>query len=98
MEDGRVKNYEFLDSKPYFASWEMDVFLVFATFFGLALMTTNSFLAFSILVGIGILSAYFYSKIKKAKVKGFFFHIIYMLGIKKPKSLPPSFIRAFFGG
>jgi len=97
MEDGRVKNFQFLDSKPYFASWEIDVFLVFATFFGLALMTTSSFLPFSILVGTGTLAAYLYGKIKKAKVKGYFFHIMYMLGFLKPKTLPPSYMRAFFG-
>ncbi len=98
MEDYRVKNYEFLDSKPYFASWEIDVFIVFVTFFGLAFLTpTGSFLPFVILSVIGLIAAYSYSKIKHSKVKGYFFHILYSLGILKTKTLPPSYMRVFFG-
>ena len=92
-----VKNYEFLDSKPYFASWEMDTFIVFATFFGLALMLTSSFLPFAVLVGTGILSAWFYDKIKNSRVKGFFWHILYTIGVKKTKTFPPSYMRYFLG-
>jgi len=97
MEDGYVKNYEFLDSKPMFMSWEIDTFLVFTTFFGLALMITNSFLPFSILVGTGIIAAAFYEKIKNSRVKGFFWHVLYAIGLKQPKTLPPSYMKIFFG-
>ncbi len=97
MEEYGVRNYNYLDSKPYFASWEIDIFMVFATFFGLALMITNSFLSFSVITGTGILSAYIYAKIKKSKIKGFFWHLLYAFGIKQPITLPPSYMRIFVG-
>jgi type IV conjugative transfer system protein TraL len=98
FEDIYVKNYEFIDSKPYFLSWEMDTFIVFSTFFGLALMVTDSFLPFSILVAAGVLSAIVYDKIKNAKIKGYFWHILYLIGLNQPKTLPPSYMRIFVGG
>jgi len=97
FDDIYIKNYEFLDSKPYFLSWEIDTFIIFSTFFGLALMLTNSFLPFSILVATGILAAIFYDKIKNSKIKGFFWHILYILGINNPKTLPPSYMKYFLG-
>jgi len=98
FEDVYIKNYEFLDSKPYFASWEMDTFIVFSSFFGLALMLTNSLLSFIIIFGLGIISAVGYDKIKNSRVKGFFWHILYIIGLKQPKTLPPSYMRVFVGG
>jgi len=98
FEDVYIKNYEFLDSKPYFASWEMDTFIVFSTFFGLALMLTNDLLPFIIMFATGLVSAVVYDKIKNSKAKGFFWHILYVIGIKQPKTLPPSYMRVFVGG
>ncbi|TLE13543.1 type IV conjugative transfer system protein TraL, partial [Helicobacter apodemus] len=34
---------------------------------------------------------------KKSKVRGFFKHILYMVGIKKTKTFPPSYMRYFLG-
>ena len=97
FEDVYIKNYEFLDSKPYFASWEIDTFIIFSTFFGLALMLTNSFFPFITIFALGLISAAVYDKIKNSKVKGFFWHILYAVGIKQPKILPPSYMRIFVG-
>jgi len=98
FDDVYVKNYEFLDSKPYFLSWEVDTFIIFSTFFGLALMLTKDFIPFMIFFAAGILSAVTYDKIKNSKVKGFFWHILYTIGLKQPKTLPPSYMRVFVGG
>ena len=98
FEDVYIKNYEFLDSKPYFASWEMDTFIVFSSFFGLGLMLTNSLFPFITMFSLGIISAVAYDKIKNSKVKGFFWHILYVIGVKQPKTLPPSYMRVFVGG
>ena len=92
-----VKNLEYIDSKPYFASWEIDIFLVFSTFFGLGLMLANSFFTLDFFIGTGMLSAYFYNKIKNSRVKGFFWHLLYTIGLKKTKTLPPSYMRFFLG-
>jgi len=97
VSDVYIKNLEFIDSKPYFASWEVDTFIVFSTFFGLAIMLTNSFLPFSIITGLGLLSAWAYDKIKNSKIKGYFWHILYALGLKKTYYLPPSYMRYFLG-
>lgn len=98
FDDVYIKNYEFIDSKPYFLSWEIDTFIVFATFFGLALMLTKTFLAFTFILTIGIVSAITYDKIKNSKIKGYFWHIVYVIGLKQPKTLPPSYMRIFIGG
>ena len=96
-DDFYVKNLEFIDSKPYFASWEIDTFVVFSTFFALGLMLTNSFFALDIFIVLGVLSAWAYDKIKTSRVRGFFWHIIYTLGLKQTKKLPPSYMRNFLG-
>jgi len=98
FDDVYVKNYEFLDSKPYFASVEIDVFIVFSTFLGLGLMLTNSPLPFLTFFISGIVFAGIYNKIKNSKAKGFFWQLIYLIGLKQPKTLPPSYMRIFVGG
>jgi type IV conjugative transfer system protein TraL len=98
FDDVYSKNYEFIDSKPYFLSWEIDTFIVFTTFFGLALMLTKTFFAFSFLVASGVFAAGFYDKMKNSKIKGYFWHIIYSIGLRQPKSLPKSYMRTFIGG
>ena len=96
--DGYEKNYKFLDSKPMFLSWEIDTFMIFAVSFGFALLFTNQFIHFAIVTGMGIIFAGLYEKVKNSSVKGFFWHIAYMLGIKQPKTLLPSYKRYFVGG
>jgi len=95
--EGYEKNYQFTDSKPYFLSWEVDTFMIFAGGFGLALMVTKGFVNFSIIVGSSILLAGFYDKMKNNHTKGYFWHLVYMLGFKKTKTLPPSYMRFFIG-
>ncbi|EAL7290073.1 type IV conjugative transfer system protein TraL, partial [Campylobacter jejuni] len=53
--------------------------------------------AYGIIITFGVVAAKYYEKLKKSRVKGFFFHIIYMLGLRQPKTLPPSYMRYFLG-
>ena len=98
VPEGFEKNYKFLDAKPMFLSWEMDTFAIFAGGFGFAILFTNQFLHMAIITGLSILLAAAYEKIKNSSVKGFFWHIAYMIGFKQPQSLLPSYKRYFVGG
>lgn len=98
IPEGYEKIYKYTDSKPYFLNWEIDIFVLFSIFFGLGLMLASGFLQLVFFVFLGVMSANFYSKIKNSKVKGVFFHYAYMLGIKKTKTLLPSYMRYFIGG
>jgi len=95
--DGYVEINKFIDTKPMFGNWEVDTLLVFTVCIGIAIMFTKGFFPFATFFGTGVLAATLYEKIKKSKIKGFFLHILYMLGIRQPKSLPPSYMRYFLG-
>ena len=95
--DGYVEINKFIDTKPMFGNWEVDTLMVFSVFVGIAIMFTKGFIPFATFFGTGVLAATLYEKIKKSKIKGFFLHILYMLGIRQPKTLPPSYMRYFIG-
>ena len=90
--DGYVEINKFIDTKPMFGNWEVDTLMVFSVFVGIAIMFTKGFIPFATFFGTGVLAATLY-----AKIKGFFLHILYMLGIRQPKTLPPSYMRYFIG-
>ncbi|HEB7570627.1 type IV conjugative transfer system protein TraL [Campylobacter coli] len=96
-ENGYVEINKFIDTKPMFGNWEMDTLIVFCVFIAIAIMFAKGLLAMSIVLAFGVMATRYYEKIKKSRVKGFFFHIIYMLGLRKPKTLPPSYMRHFLG-
>lgn len=95
--EGYIDINKFIDTKPMFGNWEVDTLMVFSVFIGIAIMLTNGFIPFLTFFGAGVLSATLYEKIKKSKIKGFFLHILYMLGIRQPKTLPPSYMRYYVG-
>ncbi|MCR6591885.1 putative sex pilus assembly [Campylobacter insulaenigrae] len=96
-ESGYVQINKYIDAKPMFGDWEVDTLAVFSTCFFLGLFFTKNFLSFSVFFLIGVLSSIAFEKIKKSKTKGFFSHILYMIGIKQPKTLIPSHMRYFVG-
>ncbi|WP_187648659.1 type IV conjugative transfer system protein TraL [Nitrosophilus labii] len=95
--EGYIHINKYIDTKPMFGNWEIDTLVVFSIFIGIAIMFTKGFIPFSTFFGLGVLTATLYEKIKKSKIKGFFLHILYMLGIRQPKTLPPSYMRIFTG-
>lgn len=96
-ENGYVTINRFIDTKPMFGNWEIDTLIVFSVFIAIAIMFTKGAIPFATFFLLGILAAKYYEKLKKSRVKGFFFHIIYMLGLRQPKTLPPSYMRHFLG-
>ncbi|EGK7562045.1 type IV conjugative transfer system protein TraL [Campylobacter coli] len=96
-ENGYVEINKFVDTKPMFGNWEIDTLIVFSVFIAIAIMFTKGAVAFGVFFALGVIAAKYYEKLKKSKVKGFFFHIIYMLGLRQPKTLPPSYMRYFLG-
>ena len=78
-------------------NWEMDIIVVFFVFAYIGFFIPQSFMATIIILMIGIGITTLINRLKKGKVKGFFFHILYMMGIKKTKTFPPSYMRYFLG-
>lgn len=95
--DGYIEINKFIDTKPMFGNWEIDTLMVFSVFVGIAILFTNELLSFSVMFATGIGAAKIFEKIKHSRIKGFFLHILYMLGIREPKTLPPSYMRYFVG-
>lgn len=95
--DGYVEVNRFIDTKPMFGNWEIDTLAIFSVFLGVAIMFTKGFIPFAVVFGVGALAASVYERMKKSKIKGYFLHILYMLGIRQPKTLPPSYMRYFVG-
>lgn len=96
-EDGYATINKYIDTKPMFGNWEVDSFAILILFIGMGAFISPNILPILAFTGIGFIAAKFYEKAKKAKMKGFFFHILYMLGIRMPKTLPPSHMRYFLG-
>ncbi|EAI5592854.1 type IV conjugative transfer system protein TraL [Helicobacter pullorum MIT 98-5489] len=97
-ESGLVVINKFIDQKPMVGNWEMDVVVVFIGFCYVGFFIPQSFVVSIVIVLMGIVATMILNKLKKAKVKGFFLHILYMLGLRKPKTYPPSYMRYFLGG
>ena len=88
---------KFTDQLPMVGNWEMDIIVVFFVFAYIGFFIPQSFMATIIILMIGIGITTLINRLKKGKVKGFFFHILYMMGIKKTKTFPPSYMRYFLG-
>ncbi len=96
-ENGYVEINRFIDTKPMFGDWEIDVLLAFCICMVATFMLTKGMIAMAIGVALSVAVAKFYEKMKKSKIKGFFFHLLYMLGFRIPKTMPPSYMRHFLG-
>lgn len=95
--DGLVYVHKHIGSMPMFLNWTMDVFFMFWIFFYLAINIAKTFFSFTSIILIGFLITYFYAKFKNSHIKGFFKHILYITGLKKPKYLLPSNQRYYVG-
>jgi conjugal transfer pilus assembly protein TraL len=84
-----------LDDAPRFLIWDFDVAMVFIVFLGFGIMA--GFLLTS--GAVGIAAAWYYSKSKSGKSKGYGLHLIYwfMPALMSVKRAPPSNIRHFIG-
>ncbi|WP_338911972.1 type IV conjugative transfer system protein TraL [Mycetohabitans rhizoxinica] len=83
-----------LDDAPKFLFWELDIA-------GIGLMGVLAGIAtgFPILgLGLGVATAFFYSKLKTGKHPGIATHLLYWFtGFPQPKELPSSHIRELNG-
>jgi len=96
-ENGYVKMFKFVDTLPMFMSWEIDSFAIMSIFWGIGIIFSSGFLMSALMFTLGVFIGSMYEKIKNHKIKGFFKHILYMLGLIEPKTLPPSYMRIFKG-
>jgi conjugal transfer pilus assembly protein TraL len=88
---------KYIEALPFFMMWEADIILVWACFFGLGFMFLTG-IKMLVAVAAGFFFASLYGKHKRKSQKGFFFHIVYALGLRKTKKILPSHARIFHGG
>lgn len=96
-QNSYVEINKYIDTKPMFGNWEVDVIVVAISFLAIGVIVANDFLTISIFIALGLIAGTYYNKAKQSRVKGFFFHLLYMLGLRQPKTLPPSYMRYFLG-
>jgi conjugal transfer pilus assembly protein TraL len=84
-----------LDDAARFLLWDLDVAMVFIVCLGIGIMA--GFLLTS--GAIGIVAAWYYSKSKSGRNKGYGLHLLYwyMPAFMSVKRAPPSNIRHFIG-
>ena len=97
-QNGYVTINKYIDQKPMVGNWEMDTIVVFFVFCYVGFFFPQSFIASVVIVCLGAFATSMFNKMKNGRVKGFFLHILYMFGLRKSKSLPPSYMRHFIGG
>ena len=96
-DSGYVHINKYIDTLPMVMNWEMDTFIIAVGTAGFAIIFSGLLVYLSLIFGITYLIIN--EKIKETKYKNYMIHILYMLGLKSPKTkrLPLSSIRVFLG-
>lgn len=84
-----------LDDAARFLIWDFDVAMVFIVCLGIGIMSGYPLTS----AAIGIVAAWYFSKSKSGRNKGYGLHLIYwyMPAFMTVKRAPPSCIRHFIG-
>ena len=96
-DNNYVQINKHIDTLPMIMDWEIDSFLIADGSMGFAIIFSGVLVYLSLIFGITFL--YVNEKLKDTKYKNFIIHILYMVGLKNPKTkkLPRSDIRVFIG-
>ncbi len=96
-DNNYVQINKHIDTLPMIMDWEIDSFLIAVGSMGFAIIFSGVLVYLSLIFGITFL--YVNEKLKDTKYKNFIIHILYMVGLKNPKTkkLPRSDIRVFIG-
>ncbi|EAI7507096.1 hypothetical protein HPU229336_05000 [Helicobacter pullorum] len=97
-QSGRTFINKYIDKKMMVCNWEMDIAMLYVVALYIALVAPFEGLSRVVFSIACFYSVFYFSKIRNARIKGFFTHIMYMIGFLKPKSYPPSYMRYFLGG
>jgi type IV conjugative transfer system protein TraL len=89
-ENSIIKKFPQYLSKPFQVLWfEVDELVIFLFSLTFALIYGK------IMWLVFVLTQYFYTRTKRKKPRGFFKHILYVLGFVKMKNYPEYFQREF---
>ncbi len=96
-KNGYVQINKYIDTMPMVMNWEMDTFIIAVGTAGFAIIFSGLFVYLSLIFGTTFLVIN--EKLKETKYKNYIVHILYMLGLKNPKTnrLPRSDLRIFVG-
>ena len=83
-DSGYVHINKYIDTLPMVMNWEMDTFIIAVGTAGFAIIFTGLLVYLSLIFGITYLILN--EKIKETKYKNYMIHILYMLGLKSPKT------------
>ena len=96
-DNNYVQINKHIDTLPMIMDWEIDSFLIAVGSMGFAIIFSGLFVYLSLIFGITFLVIN--ETLKETKYKNYIVHIMYMLGLKNPKTnrLPASNLRIFVG-
>ena len=96
-DNNYVQINKHIDTLPMIMDWKIDSFLIAVGSMVFAIIFSGVLVYLSLIFGITFL--YVNEKLKDTKYKNFIIHILYMVGLKNPKTkkLPRSDIRVFIG-
>ena len=96
-DSGYVYINRHIDSLPMFCNWTIDVVFIFFIFVEAGIYFASEFYGTCILIFMGSIVSWLYSKTKDNSIKGFFRQILYRTNFIEPKKLVPSYKRHFLG-
>lgn len=96
-DNGYIHMNKYIDTLPMVMNWEMDSFIIAVGTAGFAIIFSGLFVYLSLI--FGTLFLVINEKLKETKYKNYIVHILYMYGLKNPKTtrLPCSNLRVFIG-
>lgn len=96
-ENGYIQMNKYIDTQPMVMNWEMDTFIIAVGTAGFAIIFSGLFVYLSLIFGTSFLLIN--EMLKETKYKNYIVHILYMAGLKNPKTnrLPLSSLRIFVG-
>lgn len=101
MEETSDSGYVFInkhiDSLPMFCNWTIDVVAIFFIFLEAGVYFASDFTGTCIIISLGWVITWFYSKTKNNTIKGYFKQLLYRANFVEPNRLVPSYKRKFLG-
>ena len=96
-DDGYTYINKHIDSLPMFCNWSIDVVFIFFIFVEAGIYFASEFYGTCILVLLGAVVSWTYSRTKDNSIKGYFRQLLYRSNFTEPKQLVPSYKRRFLG-
>ena len=96
-DSGCVSPNKHIDSLPMFCNWTIDIVFIFFIFAEVGIYFASDFTGTCMIIFLGWMITWSYSKTKNNTIKGYFKQILYRTNFVEPTYLVPSYKRKFLG-